>query len=328
MRHTRCWSTYSLRSFLLGAVLLQTLSCSRAGAGANAAVAPAASSPAASSSEGAPNPEPTDSAPATPGSSASSGTVVPSAPAPAGPTPIQQVESVCEAICARTDKVCSRMSRLCRASCEDYVQGAARCPVEIHEALSCQQHADDFLICSSVSPEECAQQVLAMQDCRTGKVPPAEWGTVREQAKEQSIEVPSEWQRLHHPSGFSIAFPPGAAWDSSSGTELALAKTETIEYRAHRVGLSGKKLTDGLILRTASQEVGRDCEAKLKLFGRYETGDTVHIRFQTTCKGDEDKYGVLHIRGDHALFVYMHRSGKFDAPPQHLDALVFGYSEP
>jgi len=220
------------------------------------------------------------------------------------------------------------MSKLCRASCDDYVQGAARCPVEIHDALSCQQRADDFLICSSVSPEECAKQVLVMQDCRSGKIAPVEWGKAREQTQEESIQVPSDWTRLHHPSGFSSSFPAGAQWEAVAGTELAVVKTDGIEYRAHRVALGGKKLTDSLILRTASQEVGRDCEAKLKLHGRYETGDTVHIRFHTTCKGDQDDYGVLHIRGDHALFVYIHRVGSFDAPPEHLDALVFGYSEP
>lgn len=324
MRHTRCWATHSLRSFLLGAILLETMSCSPASPGRPAAAATAP----VPSAEQAPPTEPVESASVVPNASTSSEVVAPPAPAVSEPTPTEQVASVCEVICARTDQVCSRMSRLCRASCEDYVDGAARCPVEIYEALSCQQRADDFLICSSVSPEECAQQVLRMQDCRSGKLAPAEWGKAREQVKEASIEVPGDWQRLQHPSGFSIAFPAGANWQDTAGTESAVVNTDAVEYRAHRVSLGGKKPTDGLILRIVSQEVGRQCEAKLKLFGRYETGDTIHIRFQTSCKGDQDNYGVLHIRGDAALFVYMHRSGKFDAPPEHLDALVFGYSEP
>lgn len=224
------------------------------------------------------------------------------------------------------DRACPRASKVCRASCDDYEDGAEKCPVEIYEALRCQQNAEDFLLCSNVSPEDCAKQVRAMQDCRSGKVPPASWGENKHE-EEAATAVPSGWTRLEHSSGFSLLLPTGAQWKAQDGAEQALVDVGGEEYRARRLSLEGKKITDALILRLVSAEVGHACEAKLKIHGRYETGETIHVRFQTPCKGEQDYYGVLHVRGGYALLVYIHRTAPVVGQPEHLDSLVFGYEE-
>ncbi len=251
-----------------------------------------------------------------------------SAPREAEPSPQEMVAKVCEANCVRMDSACAASAKICRASCEDYVAQAEKCPVEIYEALECQGRTEDFMLCSNVSPEGCARLILAMKDCRSGKVTPAVWGAEKELEAEQD-STPPGWARLtHEDQGFSIPFPSGATWKTVDGIEEAAVQVDGIDYRAKVVSLGGRKLSDGLILRTVVSEVGRACESKVRIFGRFEAQGTVHIRFNSSCKGDEDYHGGLYIRGDRAVIVSMHRTGAFDEPPAHLEDLVFGYRQP
>lgn len=242
-------------------------------------------------------------------------------------SPAAQVEQICESNCQRMDSACPRSAERCRSSCRDYVAGAAKCPVEIYEALTCQSEAEDFLLCSNVSPEECGALVRGMKACQNGSAAPAIWG--KKKAEKKSDGPPADWVRLVHPElGFSILFPPRASWTKVDGHDTASATIVNLNYRATVRSLAGKKVNDGLILRTVVSELGKACEADIRLHGRYETQGTTHIRFNSSCKGEEDYYGVLHIKGDHALLVSIHRQGKFDAPPEDLESLVFGYNVP
>src|SRR6187551_2003457 len=64
--------------------------------------------------------------------------------APVQPSPSESVAQVCETNCARMDTACERAAPSCRVSCRDYVDDAQKCPVEVYEALRCQQKAEDF----------------------------------------------------------------------------------------------------------------------------------------------------------------------------------------
>src|SRR5690606_12653073 len=229
--------------------------------------------------------------------------------------------------CQRMDAACRRSAEFCRSSCRDYVASAEKCPVEIYAALTCQSNAEDFLLCSNVSPEECASAVRAMQNCQNGTATPAVWGEKKQE--ESSAGPPAGWVRLAHPRlGFSILFPPGATWSQVGENEVASVRSDELNYRATIRSLAGKKINDSLILRTVVSELGKTCEADIRLHGRYETQGTTHIRFNSSCKGQENYYGILHIKGEMALFVSIHRPGHADAPPEHLESLVFGYDAP
>ncbi len=245
-----------------------------------------------------------------------------------GPTPQERVAQACEENCVRMDQACAASAKVCRASCDDYVEQANECPVEIYEALKCQQQAEDFMLCSNVSPEECASKVLAMKDCRSGAAEPRTWG--EEEAETSAPDsTPAGWTRLPHESqGFSLLFPKGASWSPVNGIEEASTKRDEVLYRARIVSLGGKKLSDRLILRTVVQEVSTECESKLRIFGRYDSHGTEHIRFKTPCKGQEDYHGALYIKGDRAVIVSLYREGHFSEAPEQWDAVFFGYQEP
>lgn len=247
--------------------------------------------------------------------------------APSEPSPITQISQACESNCQRMDAACRRSAEFCRSSCRDYVAGAEKCPVEIYAALTCQSNAEDFLLCSNVSPEECATVVRAMQNCQNGTATPAVWGEKKQE--ESSAGPPAGWVRLAHPRlGFSILFPPGASWSQVGENEVASVRSDELNYRATIRSLAGKKINESLILRTVVSELGKTCEADIRLHGRYETQGTTHIRFNSSCKGQENYYGILHIKGEMALLLSIHRQGQDDAPLEHLESLVFGYDAP
>lgn len=216
---------------------------------------------------------------------------------PPGPKPTEVVGDVCEATCKKVESACSqRASEFCRASCRDYVGAAESCPVEVHAALSCQNDADDFLLCSNIAAESCANLYREMKRCRAGEVAPKVWGQTEEAVVKS--DVPTGFERKAVPAhGFSIPMPKGAKLSAAEKNfEMSAQDASGITYVVKSLELgSTKKPTDVSILRTATQYVGNTCQPKLRLHGRFESQGVIHVRFDTVCEDGSVYHGVLHF---------------------------------
>ena len=240
----------------------------------------------------------------------------------------ETVAVLCEEICTKVDTACNpRAAAFCRASCGDYVIGAETCPVEVTQALECQSEADGFLLCSNIAAENCASLFKSMQQCRAGEIEPKSWDDV--QGTVVGEKMPQGWQRLLAPTlGFSALMPEVVRVET--GAELYGAKAEdashfvlTIEQVAIRAGSP----SDSTILRTALKYVGKGCEAKLRLHGRYESEGVIHVRFRTACEDQSQYRGVIHFWQDKAVVMSSFMAGSAGSTLEnpHLEDFLFGF---
>lgn len=241
---------------------------------------PSASEPADSS----PSPDPHSKAPAE------------GVPDEAGPKPTEVVAQICEDNCIKVEKSCNqRTADFCRASCRDYVFGAEECPVEIAEALRCQNTAEDFLLCSNISAPSCAELYRSLDACRTGKVAPQVWGAEKAPVVEGGL--PAGWESLQEPSfGFSHLLPTGFSLQKTEdGFRASGVAADGGNYTLQGTRLGESRATDLKIMNTALKFLPKDCGADLRLHGQFESKGVKHVRFDAPCKSGGGYRGFLHV---------------------------------
>jgi hypothetical protein len=205
------------------------------------------------------------------------------------------------------------------------VSGAEECPTEVHAALRCQTSADDFLLCSNIAAESCAPLYKAMNECRTGIVPPIPWGQKGAQAKEENM--PEGFLRLQvNAAGFSHLAPQGAKVEvGESGLFKAAATQGDFEYVLEAVSRDNKKTPDAkTLLRATTEYVGNACQPKLRLHGRYETKGVVHTRFDTVCADGREIRGMMHFWGENIVAASVRRSAAGAQDP-NLEPFIFSF---
>lgn len=248
------------------------------------------------------------------------------APEPPADPPPKVVEGICAEGCKKVATACSeRAASFCEASCRDYVSGADKCPAEIRDALTCQQNADDFLLCSNIAAESCAPLYKKMQDCRDGKVPPRAWEEVAQVVAKENIPV-GFGRRGIESFGFSHFVPQGAPLEAGAASAFKVQASDSAGflYIVESVQGDGKpKQTDASILRTATKYVGRECEPKLRLHGRYDTQGVIHTRFDTVCADGTQIRGMLHFWEGLVVAASARSSTAQDNP--HLEPFLFSF---
>ena len=239
----------------------------------------------------------------------------------------QNALSLCESICKKMDGACAdRAADFCRASCGDYESAARKCPVEVEAALGCQTSADDFLLCSNIAAPSCAPLFKRMQDCRDGAMAPQARGA----QPTNEDETPAGFSLLAVPSlGVQQLLPSTARLGKSKeGLALATASLDNVHYALIQLPDEPKTPTDKSILLTATTFVGNDCQPKLRLRGRFETQDTIHVRFDTVCKDGKQHHGMLHFMGAQVVVTVATSDAGVDAPPEDvLDAFLFSFKK-
>jgi len=221
--------------------------------------------------------------------------------------PVDVVRELCELNCQKADAVCTASTaEFCRASCRDYVSGAEDCPVEIAEALRCQNTAADFEICSNIAAASCSELYRDLEACRTGKSPPRVWGQRVEASHEDGL--PSGWEMLEEANfGFSSLMPQGFTLEKtedgfkSSGSAPDGGSYATVGYRLK------SKPSDIQVMNIAIAYVGKGCGEDLRMHGRFESKGVTHVRFDAPCESGGGYRGFLHQWGQQLVLT----AGKF-----------------
>lgn len=248
-------------------------------------------------------------------------------PAAEGPSPTELVATICEETCQKVQGACNeRAASFCRASCGDYVSGAETCPVEVHAALSCQKSADDFLLCSNIAAESCANLYRTMKKCRDGEVEPKPWG-VASNAPAESDVPPGFVKKSVSAHGFSQLMPEAAKLETKEGGAFEMTHEDAsgITYVTKSLELNQtSKPTSASILRTTTKYVGNDCQPKLRLHGRFETAGVIHVRFDTVCSSGTTYHGIVHFwDGKAVVATTIVKSESVQNP--NLEAFLFGF---
>ncbi len=264
-----------------------------------------------------------DEAPAPPPPQPEEEVVEEPAPPPEPATAI--VARVCEEGCAKMDSACSaRSASFCRASCRDYVSAAEKCPVEVEDALSCQAHADDFLLCSNIAAESCTPLFRSMKDCREGRAEPQ----VRKEKEPEQSNVPAGWERFTvEQAGYSVLVPQTVKLTSSEAAYRAMGKDELgIEYRLEPLSTGGREPTAANILRSATGYLDNSCQPKLRLHGRYESEGVIHVRLDTVCEDGSEWHGMLHFWGKRgAVTTSFLQPSQASLENPHLESFLFSF---
>lgn len=248
------------------------------------------------------------------------------------PTPVpeqdlapERVAAICETTCGKMDGACSsRAANFCRASCRDYVSAAQKCPVEVEDALSCQGEADDFLLCSNIAAESCAPLFRDMKNCRDGLSEPK----TRSASDSEETEFPEGFTRVRFDAeGFSLVAPTNTQATGAGLTFSAQGQdAQGIEYLAAALKTEGKKPDASRILRAATAYVGLACQPKLRLHGRYENHDVIHVRFDTVCEDGSAFHGMLHFWNNQGIATTTRHSAELASQenPQ-LESFLFSF---
>lgn len=265
------------------------------------------SPPPAATPNTAPQPEQESPADSAETESSDSTEVTPSEAAPPPEDPSDVVRELCELNCQKADAACSKSTaEFCRASCRDYVSGAEDCPVEIADALRCQNSAADFEICSNIAAASCSNLYRDLEACRSGKAPPRVWGEQVKASEEGGL--PSGWETLEEASfGFSSLMPQGFTLEKTAdGFRSSGPATDGGIYAT--VGFRFKsKPTDLQVMNTAIAYVGKGCGEDLRLHGRFESKGVAHVRFDAPCESGGGYRGFLHVWGQQLVLT----AGKF-----------------
>ncbi len=272
----------------------------------------------------APSPEPPPPTPVVVATPPPSPAQSPEPAAPA-PPPEPTAAELCERICATMDTGCKgRAAQVCRVNCEDHVNTAQRCPVEVSAALLCQVDAEDRLACQNVAAESCVAQFTRMSDCRSGKVPAKERGALVA-AESGDQEVPAGWARAEDAElGISLILPAGAEATTSGNVRRLSSEEDGILYFAEYLPPSAQVPTDKTILKSALDYLGFDCQKGLKLSSRFEKDGVIHVRLETRCKDGTQWAGMLRVLpGKTVITTTRFPNGL--TQPTTLDAFLYGF---
>ncbi|HSC86328.1 MAG TPA: hypothetical protein VLC09_03625 [Polyangiaceae bacterium] len=285
---------------------------------AGEAAAPAgdgASTPASTPATPPPSSTPSETAP----TSSASEPATPSAP------PRPSVAELCEAECVKMDGSCKpRAAEFCRANCDEQVKTAARCPIEVEESLLCQRDTEKEIPCANVIPESCNRKYKAMDDCRSGKVAARSPDQIPSGGVSDD-EPPSGWRRYDFAElGISLTLPPEV---ERSGAERAYRVTSSeagVAYLVEGLPSTAAKPTDRSILATATGYFGPTCNQRMKLYGRFEKDDIIHVRVETQCKDGRAWYGMLHVYPGRTVITALNYQGKPEVAPP-VDSFLYSF---
>lgn len=274
-----------------------------------------------------PAPEPVPTAEPTP-PPPEPATTEPTAPEP----PPLRGANLCESICVKMDASCKeRAAQICRANCEDYVRAEAQCPVEVERALECQTNADDLILCSNMAAESCVKHFGRLKDCRAGKITPeprAAGTSVATSSPPIAEEIPAGFRREESSElGISLLLPEPTEVKTTGSVVRLAAQKQGVEFFAENIPGAHVKPTDRSILKTALDYLGLPCQTALKLHGRYETGDVIHVRFDTKCKDGVVWRGAFHFWNDKSVVTAL-RSTSAAAMKEaeaDLEPFLFGF---
>lgn len=249
----------------------------------------------------------------------------PSATAPSVPT-AADAAALCERLCGRVEAECKEpAAEGCRASCKDYLQTWERCPVEVEEALTCQAEAQDAMLCANVAAASCVPTFSELAQCRAGRQPPKPREATAASEAEQE-RVPDGWQRLEDAElGISLLLPSGAAREEGA-VQLSVQEGDLTYVVESPPPLKGEP-TDKALLKAVLDYVGTACHKALKVHGRFETGDVVHIHFDTTCKDGTHWRGMLHVSHQRTVATSARSGTPFttEEAANRLEALFYGF---
>jgi hypothetical protein len=203
----------------------------------------------------------------------------------------------------------------CRSSCEEHVKTAERCPVEEEEALACQRDAEDVLACTMLAAESCTPRFASLADCRSGKVA-AKSRDAAVGAAATADDLPAGWVRYDLTElGVSSSLPPGGEPTNKGPSEKLEITEYGVVYVVEGIPNTAQKPTDPSILKTAMAYFGAACNHRLKLYGRYEKEQMIHVRVDATCKDGTLWQGMLHVEPGRSVLTALHYQGKPDVEP-------------
>lgn len=244
---------------------------------------------------------------------------------PAVPT-AADAAALCERLCARVEAECKEpAAEACRASCKDYLQTWERCPVEVEEALTCQAEAQDAMLCANVAAASCVPTFSELAQCRAGRQPPKPREAVAASETERE-RVPDGWQRLEDAElGISLLLPSGAAREQGAA-QLSVQEGDLTYIVESPTPLKGEP-TDKALLKAVLDYVGTACHKALKVHGRFETDDVVHVHFDTTCKDGTHWRGMLHVSPQRTIATSARSGAPFttEEAANKLEALFYGF---
>lgn len=196
-----------------------------------------------------------------------------------------RISEECAALCENAESKCSRRSaRKCRANCDRYLSLAGMCEAQVLGAIRCQASTPN-LVCSNVVGE-CTQQFRALNACESGQP------TVASDAP-STVNPPEGWQRIQDTqAGFALHMPPGAKLGQRDGHPTWSVESDGVTYLA-AVLPPIDRVTEKDLTRATIRYLGLDCQAGIRLHGRYETDSGVAERFDSSCRNGNQWHGML-----------------------------------
>ncbi len=227
---------------------------------------------------------------------------------------------LCEELCKKVEQSCKPgEDRFCRAGCPDFEAAAERCPVEVEEALTCQTASDDFLVCSRVAATECGPLYRALTECREGRAEPKPRTPVA-----ADDGPPEGWKQVAAPSLGGAFLMPDAPLATETQHQLLVVRSG-YQFLVERMSEVPVAFDDKAVLRMATAYVGLACVKKLRLHGRYETGNLIHIRFHTVCDDQTAWAGIFHLLPSSGVAASVKGPAGAGTLPEDLDTFLFGF---
>lgn len=250
------------------------------------------------------------------------------APEPTAATTTPDPGALCERLCVRVEADCKPpAAETCRAGCKDYVQTWERCPVEVEEALACQSQAQDAMLCANVAAASCVAAFSTLARCRAGQAAPRARDAVAETGEEQE-RVPPGWQRTEDADlGISLLLPASVAGDGEGPSKRLVAREGDREYVVDSPPRLAGDPTDKALLKAVLDYVGTPCHKALKVHGRFESGNVVHVHFDTACKDGTHWRGMLHVSPERVIATSARSTTAFttEDASNKLEALFYGF---
>lgn len=241
----------------------------------------------------------------------------------------EELAERCEAVCRVMDTQCKdRAQRLCRGKCDEYTPLMKSCPFELAELLTCQEKAEDKIACSNMIAESCVLSYKELTACEKGER--AAWTGPRtgETAKTEGYEAPGGFHFQELPDWSVASFVPAGASELQERQKKRYSgKDGDIEYAIEPLPSTPKTITDKTILKTVLDYLGFDCQKSLKVYGRFETKEVVHVRFETECKAGTAYRGMVHLWDGKGYVSYARRAEKFLGEDPKLEPFLFSFKK-